>query len=256
MKVDNSKHTFKDDYAMKRIFFTGLALSLPLSCIAGTMGQVDNYKRWSVPLQGGFFVASQGRAQDVEIEGLIGNHMVTDNSKISGLAGIGLYYNRAPQTRFQLSYGVNAFYLGQTSVKGDIVQDHLFTNLAYKYDIQNVPVYAAAKALIYTNNPTYNVTLDAGIGPNFLWTSGYRETPLNSYTLPDNAFRGASTTTFSATAGIGVRFNNLLGQMPVECGYRFFYLGQGNLAKNNDQLINTLNTGDTYANALVCSVTV
>jgi hypothetical protein len=151
---------------------------------------------------------------------------------------------------------VNAFYLGQTSVQGDIVQEHLFTNLAYKYDIQNVPVYAAAKALIYTNNPAYILTVDMGIGPNFLLTSGYKETPLNNYTNLDNAFTGATTTTFSATAGIGLRVNNILGQMPVECGYRFFYLGQGNLAKNNDQLINTLNTGDTYANALVCSVTV
>lgn len=241
---------------IKQVLFTILTLLLPLSCIAGTMGEVGNYKRWSIPLQGGFFVASQGRTQDIEIDGLIGNHTVTNDTQISGLAGIGLYHNSAPQPSVQLSYGVNAFYLGQTSVTGDIVQEHLFTNLAYKYTIHNVPVYAAAKALIYTNNPTYNVTFDVGIGPNFLSTSGYRETPLNSYTLPDNAFTGASTTTFSATAGIGLRVNNTLGQMPVECGYRFFYLGQGSLAKNTDQILNTLDTGNTYANALVCSVTV
>jgi len=243
--------------ATKHILFTSLALSLPLSCIAGTMGEAGNYQRWSIPLQGGFFGASQGSTQDIRIVGLVGNqYTVANNSQISGLAGIGLYYNGIPQQHFQLSYGINAFYLGQTSVKGDIVQEHLFTNLTYKYNIQNAPVYAAAKALIYTNNPTYNIILDMGIGPNFIWTSGYRETPLNSYTLPDNAYSGTSTTTFSATAGIGLRLNNIVGQMSVECGYRFFYLGQGQLAMNNDQLINTINTGDTYAHALVFSVTI
>lgn len=242
---------------MQRILFTSLALSMPLSSIAGTMGDVGNYKSWSIPLQGGFFAASEGSSQDVAINGLAGNHYTVDNgSQYSGLVGIGLYYNAAPYEHFQLSYGVNAFYLGQTSVSGDIVQEQLFTNLAYRYNIQNVPVYAAVKALIYTNNPLYNFTLDGGIGPNFMRISGYRETPLNSYTLPDNAFGATNTTTFSATAGIGLRVNNLLGKMPIECGYRFFYLGRGDLVKNNEQVLNDLNTGNSYANALICSVTV
>ena len=120
---------------LKQMLFTGLALSLPLSCLAGTMGEVGNYKRWSIPLQAGFFVAFQGRGQDVEIASFIGN-----------------------------------------------------------------------------------------------------------YTLPDYAFRGATKTNFISTAGIALRVNNLLGQ--------------GSLAKNTDPLLNTLNTGDTYTNAPVYSVSV
>ena len=232
-------------------------LALPLSCMAGTMGNVGSSKLWSIPLQGGFFGASQGTAQHIDIESLVGNRYTVDNnSQISGLAGIGLYFNGYSQERFQLSYGVNLFYLGQTTVRGDIVQEDLFTNLSYQYDIQNLPLYAAAKAIIYTNNPTFNVTVDAGIGPNFMWTSNYRERPLADFIIPDRAFKGTSTTTFSATAGVGLRLNNIIGPMPVECGYRFFYLGKGNLSRENDQYLNTLNTGDTYANALVCSVTV
>jgi hypothetical protein len=226
--------------------------------MAGTMGNnVGTSKWWSIPLQGGFFGASQGKEQHINIESLIGNQYTVENSSpINGLAGIGLYFNGYSQERFQLSYGVDLFYLGKTTVRGDIVQENLFTNLSYRYDIQNLPLYAAAKALIYTNSPTYNITVDAGIGPNFMWTSNYRERPLVDFIIPDRAFKGASSTAFSVTAGAGLRLNNILGPMPVECGYRFFYLGKGNLSRENDLYLNTLTTGDTYANALVCSVTV
>ncbi|WP_115710720.1 hypothetical protein [Legionella sainthelensi] len=240
---------------IKNILFTGLAL--PMVCSAGTMGNVGSSKIWSIPIQGGFFGASQGKDQHIDIDSLIGNQYTLDNnSQISGLVGLGLYFNGPSYNWVQLSYGVDAFYLGQTKVKGDIVQEDLFTNLSYKYNLQNVPVYAAAKALIYTNSSAYNFTVDAGIGPNFMWTSGYQETPLVDFALPDNSFKGASTTSFSATVGAGIRLNNIIGQIPFECGYRFFYLGQGHLKRANDQVINNLTTGDTYANALVCAVTV
>lgn len=232
-------------------------LALPLTSIAGTMGAGEHSKLWSIPLQGGFFGASQGKAQHVNIDSLIGNtYTVEDNSQIGGLAGIGLYLNGYSHEGFQLSYGANLFYLGQTSVRGVIAQEEEFTNLGYSYNIQNLPLYAAAKALINTSNPKYSVAVDAGIGPNFMWTSNYNEVPLSSTAIPDYAFKGAQSTTFSATAGVGLRLNNIFGAMPVECGYRFFYLGKGHLGINNDQYLNELSTGNTYANALVCSVIV
>lgn len=240
---------------LNKLFCTSLVL--PLVCSAGTMGNVGPSKLWSIPIQGGFFGASQGKEQHVDIDGLIGNdYTVDNNSQISGLVGVGLYFNGPSYNLFQLSYGVDAFYLGKTTVRGDIIQEDLFTNLSYKYSIQNVPVYAAAKALIFTNNPRYNLTIDAGIGPNFMWTSDYHETPLEDFVIPDHAFKGTSTTSFSVTAGAGIRLNNIIGPMPLECGYRFFYLGQGHLNRVNDQYLDNLNTGDTYANALVCAVTI
>ena len=57
-------------------------------------------------------------------------------------------------------------------------------------------------------------------------------------------------------AGIGLRLNNIFDKAPLECGYRFFYLGQGQLKMNDNQLLNTVKTGNTYANAIICSVTV
>jgi hypothetical protein len=221
------------------------------------MGQVESTKAWSIPIQGGFYGASLGRAQHIDIPGLIGNrYTVENNSQINGLAGIGLYLNGPSQERFQLSYGLNLFYLAQTKVRGSIIQENLFNNLSYQYNIQNLPLYAAAKAIIDTNSPRYNLTVDAGIGPNFMRISDYRERPVLDFIIPDKAFRGVNSTKFSATAGVGLRLNNILGPMPLECGYRFFYLGKGNLSRINNQYLNTLNTGNGYANALVCSVTV
>jgi hypothetical protein len=232
-------------------------LVFPLALMAGTMGSQGSAKNWFIPIQGGFYAASQGEAQHINIESLIGNHYtVRNNSPIGGLAGIGFYFNGFSQELFQLAYGLNLFYLGSTSVRGNIIQEDLFNNLSYRYNIQNLPLYAAAKAIIYTPNPKFNVTVDAGIGPNFMWTSNYRERPLADFVIPDRAFKGAHSTEFSATAGAGIRMNDLFGTMPIECGYRFFYLGKGNLNRQNDQYLNDLNTGDAYANALVCSVTV
>ena len=82
------------------------------------------------------------------------------------------------------------------------------------------------------------------------------ETSLDGITLPDNAFSSRSNVVFSATAGLGLRLNNAFGQVPLECGYRFFYLGQGNFNSKSNQLMNTLTTGESYANALICSVTI
>ncbi|CEK11489.1 Uncharacterised protein [Legionella hackeliae] len=45
---------------------------------------------------------------------------------------------------------MDAFYLGRTKVQEDIIQEEIFTNLSYKYNVQNVPVYAAFKAPINT----------------------------------------------------------------------------------------------------------
>lgn len=122
---------------LNKLFCTSLVL--PLVCSAGTMGNVGPSKLWSIPIQGGFFGASQGKEQHVDIDGLIGNdYTVDNNSQISGLVGVGLYFNGPSYNWFQLSYGVDAFYLGKTTVRGDIIQEDLFTNLSYKYSIQNV----------------------------------------------------------------------------------------------------------------------
>ncbi|KTD44631.1 Uncharacterised protein [Legionella quateirensis] len=41
-------------------------------------------------------------------------------------------------------------------------------------------------------------------------------------------------------AGVGFRINHVLGKIPLDCGYRYFYLGKGSFYKNNDEWLTTL----------------
>ncbi len=155
-----------------------------------------------------------------------------------------------------LAYGLNFFYLAKTQVSGQIIQEQLFTNLAYRYNVTHYPLYAMVRATMKPQHDymPFGITVDTGIGPNFIQTSNFSEASLDGITLPDNIFKGNSTATFTATAGLAIRFENVLSKTPVECGYRFFYLGQGDFTKQNDQVLTTLTTGNNFGNALMCSL--
>jgi hypothetical protein len=171
--------------------------------------------------------------------------------------GLGYFLDAQEKESFKMSYGINAFYLAKATVKGSVIQENLFENLSYHYNVTHYPVYVVAKSTIQTKLQKYAFTVDAGIGPNFIKTSGFKENSLDGgITIPDNAFSGHTSATFSATAGAGVKLNQFFGEAPLECGYRFFYLGKGNFNKDTNQLLNTLSTGSNYANALICSITV
>jgi hypothetical protein len=215
-------------------------------------------KRPKLELQLGGFTATQGTAQDIQIQGLVGDHFsVNHRSADNVLLGAGVYFEGPTWKQTAFSYGVNAFYFPQTTVKGDVTQEQLFTNLSYQYTLSNMPVYFAGKARVNNlYNSQYNLTFSAGIGPNFIRTGNVNERSLDGgVTLPEAAFAGQTSTALSAMLGVGVEFKQVFKQMPLECGYRFFYLGQGRFSKRSTQLINTLKTGNNYANALICSVT-
>ena len=153
-------------------------------------------------------------------------------------------------------YGLNLFYFPNTTVNGNITQERLFTNLAYKYTVTNLPVYAGIKALLNTGSTRYNITIDVGVGPNTIRTDSFSETSLDGgETLPDaETFSGVTSVALSATAGIGIKFNNVFHQFPLEINYRFFYLGQSNLNTINNQITTTLHTGNSYANAFFFTI--
>lgn len=218
---------------------------------AGSMGDINQARKSEFMVQAGGYWASQGTEQFVPINGLIGDDFTLNSSNSSSyLVGLGYYMNGYENNQFRLMYGLNAYYLAKTTVEGLVIQEQIFTNLAYQYSVINWPVYVAAKALIPTRSDKWNLSLDLGIGPNFIQSSNFYETSLDGgFTLPDNAFSGQTSAAFSATAGIGFRFNNLL-----EVGYRFFYLGQGQLLTINSQILNNLNTGNSYANAVVATL--
>jgi hypothetical protein len=203
------------------------------------------------------FRSQQGKAQDIAIQGLIGDRFtVNQDHDTSGLIGLAYLFNGLQKNNFSLDYGVNAFYLANTSVNGTIIQEYIFSNLAYQYDINHMPVYLAAKGRIDNSSSRFAITFDGGVGPNFSKTSGYRDWSIDDgITLPDYAFSGRSSTQFSATAGIGLQIKQVIGDKPLGCGYRFFYLGKSDFNKRTEQILNTLNTGVSRVHALVCDIT-
>ena len=217
----------------------------------------DNLANGHAIIQLGGYFSSQGKSQHIDIATLIGNNFsVTTSQSSNGLFGVGYFIDGQKKERFDMSYGINAFYLAKTKVTGNITQEDLFTNLAYRYNVTHYPLYVMAKSAIKTKSPKYNVTIDAGIGPNFMQTSNLKESSLDGITVPDNVFSGRTSTTFSVTAGIGMKVADVFGKMPLECGYRFYYLGQGSFNNTSSQILNTLSTGSAYANALMCAVIV
>jgi hypothetical protein len=215
--------------------------------------------RPQILLELGGFITSPGESQDINIAGLVGDHFSVNHTNASNvLLGVGLYVDGLQTQKYRLAYGINAFYLPHTTINGNITQEQLFTNLAYHYTLSNVPVYLDAKAYFKTAySDKFQITADIGIGPNFIRTSNVNERSLDGgVTIPDQAFSGNRTTAFSATFGLGIVFNNVFRSAPLECGYRFFYLGKSNFDKRSDQLLTRLTTGNNYANALTCAVSI
>lgn len=239
--------------------FTGQRLTICLSvflCCLTTQALSFSLKNGHALLEGGVYFSSQGSAQNIYIQDLLGDHFsVTKSSDTKAFFGIGYLLNGPEYKKFDLSYGINAFYLPTAHVQGEITQEFLYSNLAYNYGVNHFPIYAEMKADIKTHTDKMNVTLNAGIGPNFMSTTGYNDWSIDDgETYPDHAFNGRTTTQFSATAGIGLKMNHLLGNFPVEIGYRFFYLGSGSLKRRTTQLLNELQTGTDYAQSIVLTV--
>lgn len=206
-------------------------------------------------LQLGAFKATQGKTQFVGINQLIGNnYVVNKHHDTNALYGLGYYIDGYKQPAFIFSYGIDAFYLSRTQVTGDVIQEQLFDNLSYHYNVRYMPIYAALKTTFNDRSNKFGLTFDLGIGPDLIMTNQYSERSLDGITIPDNAFNGQRKTSFSAMAGVGVKINNIFHSVPLECGYRFFSLGQGLLKTNNSQFLNNLETGKSTANALLCSV--
>ena len=217
-----------------------------------------NLKHGHAVVQLGGYWSIQGKAQHVNIEDLIGDDFtVSSNNSSNGLVGLGYFLDGQEKSNFKMSYGVNFFYLPKTGISGTVVQESLFTNLSYGYNVTHYPVYAIAKSTIDLNSTRYALTADIGIGPNFMSVGGFQEQSLdNGVTIPDHIFSGRTTTTFSATAGFGIKLNHVFGEAPLECGYRFFYLGQGNFNVLTNQVVTHLNTGAAYGNAVMCAITI
>jgi len=241
---------FKSSYFSKLFLTLGIVTSL-------TSNKILAFDCDGGPvLQVGWFTATQGKSQHIDIEGLIGDDFsVKQSSDQNVLVGLGYYFDGFDLPQATIQYGVNAFYLAPTQVSGNVTQEDLFTNLSYHYSRTNYPIYLAAKALIHCFIEQ-DLTIDLGIGPNILSTGNFKEKSLDGgITIPDaHLFSSKTTVAFSATVGLGWRIQNIFENISLEFDYRFFYLGEGEFKKANNQLINTLKTGNSYGNSLFLSI--
>lgn len=207
-------------------------------------------------LQLGWYIAKQGKSQHIGIQDLIGDDFSVRKSYGQNfLIGAGYFFDCWDTSQMRLQCGINAFYLAPTRVSGHVKQEDLFTNLSYHYSRTNYPIYFATKALVPVCG-CYDLTLDLGIGPNIISTGKFKEKSIDGgITNPDkHLFSGNETTVFSAEAGLGFRMENVCECCSLELDYRFFYLGEGKLKRINNQVKNTLHTGNSYAHAIFISV--
>lgn len=206
-------------------------------------------------IETGYYFSDQGKKQHIDIKSLIGDEFtVTDHRSGNGFIGLGYFFKALERKYVELDYGINAFYLPKTSVKGNVIQENMFTNLSYKYKISHYPIYLSVNSKINTGLPKFAINLNVGIGPNVLRTSSFTETALNDNTVPDDIFSGKTQTAFSATAGASVELYKILGPLSLDLGYRFFYLGKGQFKKVSSQVEDNLSTGNCYGNAIVFSI--
>lgn len=233
---------------------SGMA-SAALVCLAYSQSYAYTAPKGHFLLEGGGYYSTQGKSQFVNISGLVGDqYNVNNRNDTNTIFGFGYLFEGLKSGRFGLDYGVNVFYLAKTKVSGTIVQENLFTNLAYNYYVSHLPVYVFAKGSFNTNFNSLAVTVDLGVGPNFMSTNLYQDSSLDGVTVPDNAYQGNfSNTTLSETAGIGLKFN-LMNQLPVEIGYRFFNLGEGSFNPRTSLIMNKLKTGNNTAQAIVLTI--
>lgn len=243
---------------MQSFYFKRLILTILSCAVCFGAKPLLAWECGQAVLQVGWFAATQKKSKHVDIDGLIGDKFhVKKSSDQNVFVGLGYYFQGAEIAQTSLLYGINAFYLAPTKTRGHVIQENRFDNLSFHYSRTNYPIYFATRALIPCFS-CYDLVLDVGIGPNIIRTHGFKERACDrGATLPDShLFASKTTVDFSATVGLGCRVNQFCGNISFEIAYRFFYLGEGKLKKNNNQLHNTLKTGTSYGNALCFTLSI
>ncbi|MDX2347162.1 MAG: hypothetical protein QNK11_09860 [Legionella sp.] len=209
-------------------------------------------------LQLGGYFGTQGKSQHITMQEIIGDTFnIKKSTQFNGTVGLGYFFVDPTVRSFEMNYGINLFFLPKTSAYGQIVQEDLFANLSYQYSVTHYPMYFIAKSIFQPLANEYALTLDAGVGPNFTKAAYFEEASLDSgITIPQRTFLSRSDTTFAATAGIGIKKENVFGHAPLECGYRFMYLGKNYLTPSGSQILSKLYTGTMYANAILCAIAI
>ncbi len=210
---------------------------------------------WQLHIGG--FVSSQGINQHINITGLVGNQY-SPSKKNGGnvIVGAGFLRPMGTYETFDVEYGIQIYYLPSVTAGGNIAIENVLPNLDYKYSVSFLPLYANLKFNINTEFEKTKLTLDFGIGPDFMRLNSYREIALTNATIPSSFYSSQSRTQFATLFGVGLKSDKYLNNATLELGYRFFYLGNGSFSPNNPFVLTRFRTGPIYANAATLSVRV
>lgn len=97
-------------------------------------------KKGHTVVQLGNYWSTQGKSQHINITGAIGDQFtVTNRDSNNGLFGFGYFIDGQINPYFNMTYGLNAFYLAGTKVMGVFIQENVYTNLAYQYKVTHYP---------------------------------------------------------------------------------------------------------------------
>src|SRR5579863_1204957 len=142
--------SLKDRKIIIAIASTTFLMQTAFSWHSNSLYHFSNLNRGKLVLQLGGFRAHQGEDQNIGITGLIGDRFtVSQHNDQNVLLGLGYYIDGPGYGVVNMMYGLNAFYLPNTKVKGNIIQEGMFTNLSYNYTVNNYPIYVAAKGQIF-----------------------------------------------------------------------------------------------------------
>ncbi|MDF1646201.1 MAG: hypothetical protein P1U61_04350 [Legionellaceae bacterium] len=252
----------------KKSLLGALSLLLSMGAFAGTTGEasytgfsldslkLDKLKEdtsWLLHIGG--FISHQGMDQHININGAVGNeYNATKKNSGNVIVGVGLLRPAVSYKAVDVEYGVQLYYLPSTTTGGNIEIENVLPNLSYKYATSFLPLYANLKLNIDTQMEKTKLTVDFGIGPDFMTFSSYHEKPLTNSTIPNSFFSRTTSTQFATLFGVGLKSDKYLNNSSLELAYRFFYLGGMDVSPNNNQVLTNFKTGPIYANAITLSV--
>lgn len=243
-----------------RVITTVCCSLLSMHVIGADNSFLSKLPRGQLSLSTGGYWRTAASRQFIHINELIGDQFtVNSGTHANGLFGVGYFTQAISYRAADIHYGIQWYYLPQTSVQGSVIQETYYPNLSYAYHVTSYPLYIMAKSISQRTIAGVHGTINGGIGPNFMTTSQFKESNLltgNVIAIPDQIFKGKTTTSFSATLGAGLQWDHAIGKLPLTCGYQFYYLGQGGFTSINDQVQNSLKTGTLYANALTCGLSI
>lgn len=196
-----------------------------------------------------------GTSQFVPIDGLIGDTFFSSSSaKSHGVVGMALNMDalELENEKIKVQYHFSAFFVPTTTISGNVTQENLVTNLSYSYSVYSISTLFGLKVTSKPFEKNFYLTGDLGLGFNYIYSSEFREHPLVPYAIPDNIFSyGANKVfDFAITTGFGIKMTTVIPRMDFTLGYRFLYLGEGNLPTTNTLVHTSFKTGYGYLNAI------